>query len=114
VIDVYKQEMIQSRPKVKPLLRPTGGYAYHRSNAMELAMLIFQDLEECPNEIDTNKIFSSVRKIYQECKPQKKYDRDVVLLFSICASSGWFTPRQRQNMEEWLTETVAAVKTRGS
>lgn len=98
-----------------PFLKANGVYDYNSYTANMLAKLIFQDLgSPPPEEVDTNKIFDCIRRIYQDVKNDKHAnqhtnqdfcsERDVKMLLAICGSSAWFTKRQIRKIDQWSKE----------
>ncbi|CAB9496320.1 expressed unknown protein [Seminavis robusta] len=100
---------LMQNQRERPLIRNTGAYDYDRFTVVRLTKLICQDLENKPTEINANKIFDCVRCIYQDFErgyndsPDNLYI-DVRMLLAVCMASTWFTPRQEENYERWMSE----------
>lgn len=86
-----------------------SSYKYGRERVVELAQLICKYLEDMPNEIDQNRIYSCVRNRYldfQRGYPDNpaNYSTDVRMLLHICLACTWFTTKQHGNISTWCRE----------
>ena len=87
-----------------------GEYRYRRENVVQLSQLISRYLENKPKEIDGNKIYNCVRQCYLDLERDDSdnplhYNDDMRMLLSTCyATAGWFSDKQRNNIDEWMCQ----------
>jgi len=83
-----------------------GHYNFKRENVVQLSQLISRHLENKPSSIDQNKIFNCVRTCFTDLERDYSdnpahYYLDVRMLLVTCLASTWFTPNQRNNIDNW-------------
>jgi len=81
-------------------------YSYGRERIVELAQVIMRDLENCPKDINTSKIFQCVSTINGDWEKKwadnpKHMDLDFAMLLSVCRASTWFSKKQNAQILKW-------------
>ena len=81
-------------------------YSYGKERIVELAQVIMRDLENCPKDINTSKIFQCVSTINGDWEKKfsdnpKHMDLDFAMLLSVCRASTWFSTKQQQHISNW-------------
>jgi Zinc finger, C3HC4 type (RING finger) len=110
----YKKNERLKEENDQDTLRPTIGafdihYNYSSRNIVKLNQLIATYLEDKPNIVDRNRIFSCVRSnfIFYIRKSKKKFhpegfQLDTHMLLATCLACNWFTPNQFRLIRQWL------------
>jgi len=103
-------ETVQAQQDAK-VLTVDPQYKYNRDRIVELAQLICRDLDEKPEDIDSNRLYNCINNIHEDYVNRSNdlpefFHQDFRMLLSICDSAGieWFSERQLSNIEKWLID----------
>jgi hypothetical protein len=81
-------------------------YSYGKERIVELAQVIMRDLENCPEDINKNKMFQCVSTINRDWEKKwadnpKHMVLDFAMLLSVCRASTWFSKKQKAQILKW-------------
>lgn len=85
-----------------PAWDPDYSYGYSPRSVVQLSSFISRFLLERPRYVDSERIFSCVKRCFDFYCSCAAYWRDVHMLLATAVASGWFTETQREKMVLWL------------
>lgn len=104
----YETTRAELASESKPRFDTT--YGYDRGGVVELSQVICCSLEDKPSNIDSQRLFICIQRMYRALKQDRHdnpqyYHVNMRMLINIClATSGWFTDRQIDRMDAWCEE----------
>ncbi|XP_046372701.1 RING finger protein 151-like [Haliotis rufescens] len=82
---------------------PKYDYGHTPQSMARLSLLIAKFLLRRPRHIDSDFIFSAVKKCYEQYfRCNSDFEHDVHMLLATAFASNWFTPSQRLSLGCWL------------
>ena len=102
-----KDELQQKRNEILDMqyaeFDPDYDYGYTPQSIAKLSLLIARFLLNKPSYIDSDKIFASVKRSYdQYARCGSEYEHDVHMLLATAFASNWFGQSHRVNFHCWL------------
>ena len=99
----------EAKGKQEALTEHDPNYEYDRTKVVELTQLICRNLENPPEFIDRNRVYTCVKKCSDDVKAgwadnPANLKIQVRMLLNVCRASTWFTERQQTSIEQWCTD----------
>jgi hypothetical protein len=94
----------RSNPHVIPRGEDPPDHNFRLDDVAQLSQLISRHLYDKPRNVGASQIFESVRNCHVARNQQNT--KDVRMLLATCAASNWFTSRQNEVMQTWLSDTL--------